>query len=141
MIRAGAKMIYAMSRASVPKVSLVVRKAYGAGLYAMSGPAFGTDCVLALPTAQIAVMGPEPAINAVYFNKLATLSPEERKAFIAEKTVEYQKDIDILRLAGELIVDQIIDFPQVRQELARRFEYYGPRANAPREENPGILPM
>jgi acetyl-CoA carboxylase carboxyltransferase component len=141
MIRAGAKMIYAMSRARVPKISLVVRKAYGAGLYAMSGPAYGTECVLALPTAQIAVMGPEPAINAVYFNKLATLSAEEKKAFMAEKIAEYQKDIDIYRLAGELIIDQIIDFAEVRRELVARFGYYGPRAEEPRDDQTGILPM
>jgi acetyl-CoA carboxylase carboxyltransferase component len=141
MIRAGAKMIYNMSRATVPKISLVVRKAYGAGLYAMSGPSFGTECVLALPTAQIAVMGPEPAINAVYYNKLVTLSPEEKKAFMAEKIAEYQKDIDILRLSGELILDQIVDFPDVRRELASRFGFYGPRANEPRPAPPGVMPM
>src|SRR5699024_7324593 len=61
MIRHGAKMIAAMSEATVPKISVVVRKAYGAGLYAMAGPAFEPDCCLALPTAQIAVMGPEAA--------------------------------------------------------------------------------
>ena len=127
MIRAGAKMIYAVSRATVPKVSLVVRKAYGAGLYAMSGPLSEPDCVIALPTAQIAVMGPEPAINAVYYNKLGHPVGRGEKAFIAEKTVEYQKDIDILRLAGELIVDQIVDFPDVRRELGRRFRIMRPR--------------
>ena len=59
IIRHGAKMISAMSEATVPKISIVVRKAYGAGLYAMAGPAFEPDCCLALPTASIAVMGPE----------------------------------------------------------------------------------
>src|SRR5690606_13427370 len=88
MIRAGAKMIYAISNAAVPKVCLIVRKAYGAGLYAMNGPAYDADCVIALPTANLAVMGPEPAINAVYFNKMAEMSPEEKKKFIAEKTKE-----------------------------------------------------
>jgi methylmalonyl-CoA decarboxylase subunit alpha len=139
MIRAGAKMIYAMSRARVPKITLIVRKAFGAGLYAMSGPAFGTDAVLALPSAQIAVMGPEPAINAVYFNKLATLALEEKKAFMAEKIAEYNKDIDILRLAGELVVDQIIDFTEARRELARRYRLYERREEA--LQQPGIMPM
>src|SRR5699024_5041217 len=59
IIRNGAKMLAMMSEATVPKISVVVRKAYGAGLYAMAGPAFETDATLALPTAQIAVMGPE----------------------------------------------------------------------------------
>ena len=70
IIRAGAKMVSAMSSATVPKISVVVRKAYGAGLYAMCGPAFEPDACLALPTAWIAVMGPEAAVNAVYFNKI-----------------------------------------------------------------------
>jgi len=139
MIRAGAKMIYALSNARVPKISLIVRKAFGAGLYAMAGPAFGSDCVLALPTAQIAVMGPEPAVNAVYYNKLAELDPEARKAFIAEKTAEYVKDIDIYRLASDLIVDAMVGFAQVRGEIAQRFRFYRRPKEALRP--PGIVPM
>src|SRR4051812_29642707 len=69
IIRHGAKMISAVSEATVPKISVIVRKAYGAGLYAMAGPAFEPDCCIALPTASIAVMGPEAAINAVFFNQ------------------------------------------------------------------------
>ena len=72
-------MISAVSEATVPKISVIVRKAYGAGLYAMAGPAFDSDAVIALPSAQIAVMGPEPAVNAVFYNKLAEL-PEDRSA-------------------------------------------------------------
>ena len=124
IIRAGAKMIHAMSNAKVPKLCVVVRKAYGAGLYAMAGPAFASDCVLALPTAQIAVMGPEPAINAVYYNKMEALSAEEKKKFVAEKTIEYEKNIDLYRLAGELIVDHIIDFADLRHEIEKRLGFY-----------------
>jgi methylmalonyl-CoA decarboxylase subunit alpha len=139
IIRAGAKMIYAMSNAQVPKISLVVRKAYGAGLYAMCGPAFDADCVLALPTAQIAVMGPEPAINAVYYNKLQEMEEGARAKFKAEKIAEYQKDVDIYRLAGELVIDHMIDFSDVRDELAKRFQFYAGKKIEPRQ--PGILPM
>ena len=64
IIRHGAKMISAVSEATVPKLSVIVRKAYGAGLYAMAGPAFDPDCTLALPSAKIAVMGPSAAVNA-----------------------------------------------------------------------------
>lgn len=124
MIRAGAKMIHAVSSARVPKISLVIRKAYGAGLYAMCGPSYDTDAVLALPTANIAVMGPEPAINAVYFNKISELSAEDKKKFMQEKIEEYNKDIDLFRLAGELIVDHVIDFKDTREELIKRFEFY-----------------
>jgi len=65
IIRHGAKLITAISEATVPKFSVIVRKAYGAGLYAMAGPGFEPDATIALPTARIAVMGPEPAVNAV----------------------------------------------------------------------------
>src|SRR5919198_1792740 len=70
IIRHGAKMISAVSEATVPKISVIVRKAYGAGLYAMSGPAFDPDCTLALPNASVAVLGPEAAINAVFYNQI-----------------------------------------------------------------------
>src|SRR5262249_45331858 len=70
IIRHGAKMISAVSDATVPKISVIVRKAYGAGLYAMCGPGFEPDVTIALPQAMIAVMGPEAAVNAVFFNKI-----------------------------------------------------------------------
>src|SRR5207247_4352295 len=73
IIRHGAKMISAVSEATVPKICVVVRKAYGAGLYAMAGPGFEPDATIALPTAKIAVMGADAAANAVYFNKLAAI--------------------------------------------------------------------
>ncbi len=74
IIRHGAKMISAVSEATVPKICVVVRKAYGAGLYAMAGPGFEPDATLALPTAKIAVMGAEAAVNAVYANKIAAIA-------------------------------------------------------------------
>jgi len=122
IIRHGAKMVYAMSSATVPKICVVVRKAFGAGLYAMCGPGFDPDVTLALPSAQIAVMGPDPAVNAVYANKIAELPEGERAAFVAEKKAEYQKDIDIQRLASELIVDGLVPGDRLREELDRRFE-------------------
>ncbi|GAA3326593.1 hypothetical protein GCM10020331_063130 [Ectobacillus funiculus] len=119
------KMIAAMSEATVPKISIIVRKAYGAGLYAMAGPAFEPDCCLALPTASIAVMGPEAAVNAVYANKIAALGEEERAAFVKEKNEKnIKKDIDIYHLASEMIVDGIVHPNQLREELIRRFDVY-----------------
>src|SRR5436190_214782 len=83
IIRHGAKMITAVSEATVPKICVIVRKAYGAGLYAMAGPGFEPDATIALPTARIAVMGPEPAVNAVYYNKIEAIeNPAERKSFV-----------------------------------------------------------
>ncbi|SFS49811.1 acyl-CoA carboxylase subunit beta [Marininema halotolerans] len=124
MIRHGAKMIAAMSEATVPKISVIVRKAYGAGLYAMAGPAFEPDCCLALPTAQIAVMGPEAAVNAVYSNKIAQLEGVEKADFVKEKREEYQRNIDIYRLASELIIDGIVQPDHLRDELMGRLKAY-----------------
>ena len=125
IIRHGAKMISAMAEATVPKISVIVRKAYGAGLYAMAGPAFEPDVCLALPGAQIAVMGPEAAVNAVYSNKIKEIEdPQERQAFINQKRKEYQEDIDIYLLASNLIVDAIVPPDQLRTELLCRFAVY-----------------
>jgi methylmalonyl-CoA decarboxylase subunit alpha len=122
IIRAGAKMIAAVSEAKVPKLSVVVRKAYGAGLYAMCGPAFEPDACLALPSASIAVMGPQAAVNAVYFNKIQEV-PEgpERVAFVDRLRSEYREDIDLYKLAGELVVDAVVPLEGLRGELSRRF--------------------
>jgi acetyl-CoA carboxylase carboxyltransferase component len=122
IIRHGAKMISAVSEANVPKISVIVRKAYGAGLYAMAGPAFDPDCCLALPTASIAVMGPQAAINAVYYNQLQAIEdPAERERRTEELRFEYAQDIDILHLGSELIVDAVIEPEDLRAELIRRF--------------------
>jgi len=122
IIRHGAKMITAVAEATVPTVSLIIRKAYGAGLYAMAGPGFGPDACLALPTAKIAVMGPEAAINAVYANKIAEIDDEaQRTAYVGRLRKEYEIDIDILRLASELVVDAIVEPREVRRELTARF--------------------
>ncbi|MFW6598705.1 acyl-CoA carboxylase subunit beta [Propionibacteriaceae bacterium Y2011] len=121
IIRHGAKMITAVSEATVPTVSLIVRKAYGAGLYAMAGPGFGPDACLALPAAKIAVMGPDAAVNAVFANKINELSGEEQADFVAQRHAEYEADIDLLRLASDLVVDAVIEPGEVRRELVARF--------------------
>ena len=122
IIRHGAKMISAVSEATVPKISVIVRKAYGAGLYAMAGPAFDPDCCIALPTASIAVMGPSAAINAVYYNQLQAIEDESQRAARTEQLrTEYARDIDILHLGSELIVDAIVEPEVLRAELIRRF--------------------
>ena len=121
IIRHGAKMVTAVSEATVPKVSVIVRKAYGAGLYAMSGPAFAPDATIALPTARIAVMGPEAAINAVYANKIAAIAdPDARQEFVAEQRAIYETDVDLLHLASEMIIDAIVQPQDLRADLIRR---------------------
>ncbi|WP_020522747.1 acyl-CoA carboxylase subunit beta [Catelliglobosispora koreensis] len=121
IIRHGAKMVSAISEATVPKICVVVRKAYGAGLYAMAGPGFMPDATIALPTGKIAVMGAEAAVNAVYANKIAALPEEEREAFVAAKRAEYETDIDLVRLASELVIDAIVAPEELRGELIKRF--------------------
>jgi len=122
IIRHGAKMISAVAEATVPKICVVVRKAYGAGLYAMAGPGFEPDAALALPTAKIAVMGADAAVNAVYYNKLAAIDdPAAREAETRRLRESYERDIDVVRLASELVVDDIVQPEDLRAELVRRF--------------------
>ena len=129
IIRAGAKMISAVSEATVPKLSVVVRKAYGAGLYAMAGPAFEPDACLALPGARIAVMGPQAAINAVFYNRVQAIEDEEeRAAFVEKLRREYAEEIDILHLASELVIDAVIQPEDLRGEVSRRFAHCASKA-------------
>jgi methylmalonyl-CoA decarboxylase subunit alpha len=129
IIRHGAKMISAVSEATVPKLSVIVRKAYGAGLYAMAGPAFDPDATLALPTAKIAVMGPSAAVNAVFYNQLMAIEDEqERAGRRAELMEEYAGGVDLLKLASEMVVDAIVQPEDLRAELVRRFARYGGKA-------------
>ncbi len=141
IIRHGAKLICAMSEATVPKISVVVRKAYGAGLYAMCGPAFEPDCCLALPTAQIAVMGPEAAVNAVYNNKIMALEEPERSAFVEEKRQEYREDIDIYRLASELVIDGVVPANNLRAELITRYASYASKEMVFSERKHAVTPV
>jgi methylmalonyl-CoA decarboxylase subunit alpha len=124
IIRAGAKMIAAVSEAQVPKLSVIVRKAYGAGLYAMCGPAFEPSACIALPQASIAVMGPDAAINAVYYNRIQEKPEgEARTAYVAELRAEYRESIDIYRLASELVIDAVIPGDRLRHEIAARLSH------------------
>lgn len=141
IIRHGAKFIAAVSQATVPKISVIVRKCYGAGLYAMAGPAFGTDAVIALPTAQIAVMGPEAAINAVFANQIAEMPEEQRDPFRKMMEVRYAEDIDIFRLASELIVDTITPFEALRGELIARYGVYQTKSEPFAERRNPIYPV
>jgi acetyl-CoA carboxylase carboxyltransferase component len=141
IIRHGAKMISAVSEATVPKLSVIVRKAYGAGLYAMAGPAFEPDCCIALPSASIAVMGPQAAINAVFYNQIQAIEDEaQRERFVEEKRAEYSEDIDILHLASELVVDAVVEPAALRGELIRRFELAAVKDRAFAERRNPVTP-
>jgi len=142
IIRHGAKMITAVSEATVPKISVVVRKAYGAGLYAMAGPGFEPDATLALPTAKIAVMGAEAAVNAVYANKIAAIEdPAERQSYVDRLRAEYERDIDIVHLASELVVDAVVEPADLRAELVARFARARDKDRSFSRRRHGITPV
>lgn len=145
IIRHGAKMVSAVSSATVPQLCVVVRKAYGAGLYAMGGPGFGPDATIALPTARIAVMGPEAAINAVYANKIAEIESSEgveaRNAFVEARRAEYLEDVDLERLAADLVIDDVVEPEQLRADIVRRLAHARGRDRRFSERRRGIPPV
>jgi acetyl-CoA carboxylase carboxyltransferase component len=125
ILEKGKKMIYATSSATVPKQCVVVRKAYGAGIYAMSGPAYDPESTIGLPSGEIAIMGPEAAINAVYRNRLNAIDDDDERAEReAELREEYRRDIDVHRMASEVVIDEIIPPSSLREELVNRFAFY-----------------
>jgi acetyl-CoA carboxylase carboxyltransferase component len=142
IIRHGAKMITAVAEATVPKISVVLRKAYGAGLYAMAGPAFEPDACLALPSASIAVMGPEAAVNAVYANHIAAIAdPLERQAFVETKRQVYEQDVDLVRLAADLVIDAIVQPEELRDQLVRRYAAAEAKTRLFSERHHGVPPV
>ncbi len=142
IIRHGAKMITAVSEATVPKISVVLRKAYGAGLYAMSGPAFEPEATIALPTAKIAVMGPEAAVNAVFANKIAAIEDlDEREAFILEQRRIYEEDVDLLRLGSELVIDAVVQWGDLRTEITRRLTRAAGKTRVFTDRRHGVPPV
>jgi acetyl-CoA carboxylase carboxyltransferase component len=141
IIRHGAKMISAIADASVPKISVILRKAYGAGLYAMCGPAFDTDSTLALPQASIAVMGAEAAVNAVYANKIAAKPEALRPAYVEELRHAYREDIDILKLAADLHIDALVSGDDLRADLIRRFAVLSAKLDSGYPRRRPVLPV
>jgi acetyl-CoA carboxylase carboxyltransferase component len=141
IIRAGAKMIMAVSEATVPRISVIVRKAYGAGLYAMSGPGFEPEATLALPGAMIAVMGPEAAVNAVHYNRLQALPESERAQETERLRREYREEVDIARLASELVVDAVVPPAELRTEIAARLRTARGRRDAPPRKRRSVTPV
>ncbi len=141
IIRHGAKLVSAVSEATVAKISVVIRKAYGAGLYAMCGPGFEPDVTIALPEAMIAVMGPEAAVNAVYARKIEELPEDERPAFIEKMRQEFREDIDVYRLASELIIDAVVTKNELRNELIQRLGVYSTKKKNTPDKKHGVRPV
>jgi len=120
IIRRGAKLIYAYSEATVPKVTVVVRKAYGGGYAVMGSKHLGADAVLAWPTAEIAVMGAEGAVQVLHRRELAALPPQQREATRRRLTEEYRERHGGPYLAAERgYVDQVVTPSQTRLHVAR----------------------
>ena len=121
IIRHGAKMITAMASADVPRLTVVMRKAYAAGYYAMCCPGFEPRAMLALPTATIGPMAPEASTNAMYANKIAAIEdPDERAAYVAARVAEQESEINLLRMGSDLIVDAVVEPESLRDELIAR---------------------
>lgn len=141
IIRHGAKMLFAVCESKVPRICVMVRKAYGGGYLAMSGNPTQPDCTIALPTARPAVMGPEAAINAVYYNKIMELPEEERQAYIAERRREYEENIDPYAVASEFFIEAVIPGSHLRRELIQRYEAYAQRPPRRVERRNGVMPV
>jgi acetyl-CoA carboxylase carboxyltransferase component len=139
IIRHGAKMLYAVSRATVPKVTVVIRKAYGAGYYVMNGRAYEPDLIVAWPSAEISVMGPEGAVNIIFRKQIeASEDPDAARAQMIEGI---RKTIDPYIAAGNALVDDIIDPRETRPTVIRALEMAETkRVERPRKKH-GVMPV
>ena len=139
IIRHGAKMLYAVSRATVPKVTVIVRKAYGAGYFVMCGRQYEPDLIVAWPSAEIAVMGPEGAVNIIFRKQIDQADDPEAKR--AELVGGLRKIIDVYFAAGNALIDDVIDPRETRPVVIRALEM----AAAKRVERPwkrhGVMPV
>jgi len=119
IIRHGAKMLYAYSEATVPKITVILRKAYGGAYLAMCSKDLGADIVYAWPTAEIAVMGPEGAVNVIFRKELAAIQdPEEREKRRQELIREYrEKYANPFRAAERGYIDDVIDPAETRPKV------------------------
>jgi acetyl-CoA carboxylase carboxyltransferase component len=120
IIRHGAKMLYAVANATVPKVTVVLRKAYGAGYYVMNGRAYEPDLIVAWPSAEISVMGAEGAVEIVMRKQVE--EAEDPAAMKAELIAEYRKIIDVYRAASNFMVDDVIDPRETRPVVIKALE-------------------
>lgn len=142
IIRHGAKLLSAVCEATVPRITVLVRKAYGGGYLGMSGAPTQPDCMLALPTAMPALVGPEAAVNAVHFNHIQALPEAERAAFVTKKREEYSEDVDVFKTAADpLAVEAVVDPNNLRRELIQRFRAYSLKVPVVYEKRNPIHPV
>jgi acetyl-CoA carboxylase carboxyltransferase component len=117
IIRHGAKMLYAVSEATVPKLTVVLRKAYGAGYFVMCGRAYEPDLIVAWPTAEISVMGPEGGTNIIFRKEIAGAADAEVER--ARRVADFRRLIDPFSAAGAALIDDVIDPRETRPTLIR----------------------
>jgi acetyl-CoA carboxylase carboxyltransferase component len=139
IIRHGAKMLYAVSRATVPKVTVVVRKAYGAGYYVMCGKAYEPDLIVAWPSAEISVMGPEGAVNIIFRKQIE--ASEDPDATRAEMIEGIRKTIDPYIAAGNALIDDVIDPRETRPTVIRALEMAETKRVARPWRKHGVMPV
>jgi acetyl-CoA carboxylase carboxyltransferase component len=139
IIRHGAKMLYAVSEATVPKLTVVLRKAYGAGYFVMCGRAYEPDLIVAWPTAEISVMGPEGGTNIVFRREIAAAAEPDVER--ARRIDEFRQLIDPYTAAGAALIDDVIDPRETRPVLVRALEM----ASTKKVERPwkkhGVMPV
>jgi acetyl-CoA carboxylase carboxyltransferase component len=139
IIRHGAKMLYAVSRASVPKITVVVRKAYGAGYYVMCGKAYEPDLIVAWPTAEISVMGPEGAVNIIGRSAIEASDDPERTR--QEMLAQVKESIDPYLAARNDMIDDVIDPRETRPTIIRGLRMArDKRLERPRKKH-GVMPV
>jgi len=142
IIRHGAKMLFAVCGAAVPRIAVIVRKAYGGGYLAMSGSPTAPDAVIALPTAKVALMGPAAAVNAIHYNRIVAIEDDaERAAWVEGQRSAYEADIDVFKVASENAFEAVVPVARLRDELIARFAAYRRRPAPPAERRNGVYPV
>ncbi len=139
VLQKGRTFIYATSNAQVPKLCVITRKAYGAGIYAMAGPSFDPDSTLALPSAEIAVMGPDAAVSALFAEQLEEMDPDSRQAFEEGMRAEYDKHIDVRTQAARMQVDELLPAGDLRDQLAARLRTLRTKRRTERDRYHGTV--
>ncbi|MDQ4095942.1 MAG: acyl-CoA carboxylase subunit beta, partial [Actinomycetota bacterium] len=141
IIRHGAKMLFAVAEATVPKVTVVLRKGYGAGYYVMNGRAYEPDAIVAWPTAEISVMGPEGAVNIIFRKQIEAL-PEDQQAEARNNFVQMiREQISPYIAAGWSFIDDVIDPADTREVISRALENSANKKIERPWRKHGVLPV
>jgi len=141
IIRHGAKMLFAVAEATVPKVTIVLRKGYGAGYYVMNGRAYEPDYIAAWPTAEISVMGPEGAVNIIFRKQIEAMPEEERNDARNNMVAMIREQISPYIAAGWSFIDDLIDPADTREVVIRAFEQSATKTVERPWRKHGVLPV